>query len=135
MVRALVRVVCVCAMVVGVAGAGEPPAGITKTFIPEADVTIEGKAATNGGIELTFQAMEKEPKVILLKVAKGQSDKDIGEALWKELRTAAGGDYVVDKKDGGRTIRIKKRTKEAKGFAVAFTWHNVSDVRVGLELR
>lgn len=135
MVRAFVRVVCVCALMVGVAGAAEPPQGITKVFIPEADVTVQGKADTNGGIELTFQAMEKEPKVILLKVAKGQSDKDIGEALWKELRVAAGGDYAVDKKDGGRTIRIKKRTKDSKGFAVAFSWHNVSGIDVGLVLR
>jgi len=102
---------------------------VPKTFYHKLTVIVQGKAQSNGVIEMEFQlAGSDDLRLVKVNVLAKNKPKDIARDIWKELSLAAGNQYKV--KHDGNKVNIKRPDKKIALFSLVIIGQSVTGMSV-----
>lgn len=104
------------------------PVTVPTIYFDRLMVVVDGKADTDGVIQLKFHASGGEPKLINVNVLAKTKAKEIARDIWKELSLAAGNPFKV--KLDGKVINIKKSNRKSPNFALVILGQSATGVSV-----
>lgn len=99
-----------------------------RVFQPAWEIVVDGKAETNGTLELVFEPHGGKAKLLKVNVVAKMGKDEIAKDLAQEITFAAGSEYKV--KRSGNKVKVKVTNKKMKPLHIGIETQAVNGVSV-----